>query len=324
VNKRELAAQVLHVSGASWLLRNIGSWNGLVVMNYHRVGDAASSALNQELWSATQDDLDAQIKFFKKHCDVIDEGDVADVLQRDKGRYVQLTFDDGYRDMHDAAFPVLKANGVTATFFLATGFLDAPKLPWWDEIAWMVRNGAPNFGGRGPREAVVNTLTGVYRKLPVGRGEAFLDLLGEASGAGRAGAAESATLWLTWDMVRAMRDRGMTFGGHTISHCELGKLSRAEQERELAGCKQRIEQELGGRMRTFSYPFGEAHVFNADTRACLEALGVEWAYSYYGGYQAPGQPIDRFDLKRFAIERDMKEATWTLFGTVPWWNRMVS
>jgi peptidoglycan/xylan/chitin deacetylase (PgdA/CDA1 family) len=319
-----MAAQLLRVSGASWLIRKVGTWKGLVVMNYHRVGEASSSTLNQELWSATQDGLDAQIKFFKSHCDVIGEADVADVLKRDKGRYLQLTFDDGYRDAHDGAFPVLKANGVTATFFLATGFLDQPKVPWWDEIAWMVRNGSPKFGGRGPREAVINTLTGVYRALPPGRGGAFLDLLGEATGAGRAGAGPATDLWMTWDMVRAMRDRGMTFGGHTVSHCELAKLPRPEQEREIAGCKQRIEQELGGRMRTFSYPYGEAHVFNEDTRSCLEALGVEWAYSYYGGYQTAGAQPDRFDLKRFAIERDMTPATWTLFGTVPWWDRMVS
>jgi hypothetical protein len=43
-------------------------------------------------------------------------------------------------------------------------------------------------------------------------------------------------------------------------------------------------------MRTFSYPYGEAHVFNEDTRSCLEALGVEWAYSYYGGYPDGGGP----------------------------------
>jgi peptidoglycan/xylan/chitin deacetylase (PgdA/CDA1 family) len=323
VNKREIAAQVLRVSGASWLIRKVGTWNGLVVMNYHRVGEASSSTLNQELWSATQDDLDAQIKFFKSHCDVIAEADVADVVKREKGRYLQLTFDDGYRDAYEGAFPVLKANGVSATFFLATGFLDQPRVPWWDEIAWMVKNGAPDFGGRTPREALINALGRVYRSVPAGRREAYLDLLGEASGAGRSGTGPAADLWLTWDMVRAMRDGGMTFGGHTVSHCELSKLPRAEQEREIAGCKQRIEQELGGRMRTFSYPFGEPSVFNADTRSCLEGLGVEWAYSYYGGYQTPGR-ADRFDLKRFAIERYMTPATWTLFGTVPWWNRMVS
>jgi peptidoglycan/xylan/chitin deacetylase (PgdA/CDA1 family) len=323
VTKREMAAQLLRVSGASWMIRKLGTWNGLVVMNYHRVGDAARSELNQELWSATQDDLDAQIRFFKSHCDVIAEADVAEVVKRDKGRYLQLTFDDGYRDAHDAAFPVLKANGVSATFFLATGYLDQPQLPWWDEIAWMVRNAGPRFGGRGPREAVINTLTGVYRSLPPGRGEAFLDQLAEATGAGRAGAARAADLWLTWDMVRAMQLRGMSFGGHTITHCELAKLSRAEQEREIAGCKRRIEQELSVPMRTFSYPYGERTVFNADTRACLDALGVEWAYSYYGGYQTPGQ-VDRFDVKRFAIERDMSAAVWSLFGTVPWWDRMVS
>lgn len=318
-----MAARLLEVSGASWALRKIGGWNGLVVMNYHRIGDASASPLNQELWSASADELDAQIKFFKAHCDVIGESDVADVLTRDKGRYVQLTFDDGYRDSYEQAFPVLQSNGVSATFFLATGFLDAPRVPWWDEIAWMVRNGSPRFGGRGPREGVINTLGATYRSLAPGRGETFLDMLGEATGVGRAGPGPAQDLWMTWDMVRAMRDGGMTFGGHTQSHCELSRLSRDDQAREISGCKQRIEQELGGTMRTFSYPFGEPYVFNADTRSCLAAAGVEWAYSYYGGYQS-SRAVDRFDLKRFAIERDMTSATWSLFSTVPWWSRMVS
>ncbi len=61
------------------------------------------------------------------------------VLAAKRGRYGMITFDDGYRDNHATALPILKREGVTATFFVATGFIDAPRLPWWDEIAWMVR-----------------------------------------------------------------------------------------------------------------------------------------------------------------------------------------
>ena len=40
------------------------------------------------------------------------------------GKYVALTFDDGYRDFYTDAFPVIKQTGVKATVFVITGFIN--------------------------------------------------------------------------------------------------------------------------------------------------------------------------------------------------------
>src|SRR5206468_600986 len=70
--------------------------------------------------------FEEHLQWLKEHCDVIPFG-LAFAEARRGGRSrpaVAVTFDDGYADNHEYAFPVLSRMGVPATFFLATGLLD--------------------------------------------------------------------------------------------------------------------------------------------------------------------------------------------------------
>jgi peptidoglycan/xylan/chitin deacetylase (PgdA/CDA1 family) len=110
---------------------------------------------------------------------------------------VIITFDDGYRDNYSEAFQILKAHGASATFFVTTGFVDHPRLSWWDEIAWMVRNSRRHSVSAGrwlqsavvfdepQRERAIHALLTSYKSLPGERTEHFLEFLAEASGSGR-------------------------------------------------------------------------------------------------------------------------------------------
>jgi peptidoglycan/xylan/chitin deacetylase (PgdA/CDA1 family) len=64
-------------------------------------------------------------------------------------RYAVLTFDDGYRDFHDNAWPILKKHGFTATMFLPTGFISSERKRLngrdcltWDEVVALAGAGA--------------------------------------------------------------------------------------------------------------------------------------------------------------------------------------
>jgi peptidoglycan/xylan/chitin deacetylase (PgdA/CDA1 family) len=59
---------------------------------------------------------------------------------------VVLTFDDGYDDAYTTVFPLLKSYGMTATFYIITGYVGQPGYLTWDEITEMHAAGM-EFGG---------------------------------------------------------------------------------------------------------------------------------------------------------------------------------
>ncbi|MCX6550825.1 MAG: polysaccharide deacetylase family protein [Acidobacteria bacterium] len=242
--------------------------------------------------------------------------DLPEILRRRKGRFVLITFDDGYLDNYQTAFPILKRHRVPATFFVATGFVDNPRLSWWDEVAWMART-SPKSGieaGRwlsGPvlfddpdRESAVGVLLQAYKAMPSDSTDEFLGYLADATGSGRFDEGVNGHWWMTWDMLREMRAAGMVIGGHTVNHPVLAQLPVERQCAEIEGCGRRLAEELGEPMRHFSYPVGERYSFTSATRACLQKAGVRYAFSYYGGTRRYRR-WDDLDIRRIAVESYM-------------------
>jgi peptidoglycan/xylan/chitin deacetylase (PgdA/CDA1 family) len=319
-------------SAAREVMGRFVRWSGIVGLNYHRIGDGRRSVFDRGLWSATAEEFDRQVRWLKTHFDPIAPSDIAAIVEgKRKGRHVLVTFDDGYADNYLEAFPILKSHRVPGTFFVATGFVDRPRLPWWDEIAWMIRESrrtsvtVPGFVEDAvpfdapERERAIRTLLRVYKALPSDRNAAYVDALAEALGTGRAppDLLDPRGLWMTWEMLREMHAGGMTIGGHTVNHPILARMSRGDQASEIAGCERRLKEELGIAMHAFAYPVGSREAFNDDTRACLRASGVKTAFSYYGGFR-PRERWDAYDIPRIAVEQETTFSDFRACVSFPW------
>jgi peptidoglycan/xylan/chitin deacetylase (PgdA/CDA1 family) len=308
---KRAAAEALLGAPSMGLLPRLSGWRGALILAYHRVrGDGPETPFDPGTFSATEAMLEAQLRFITRHFEVVGP----EAIERDPdalGRRVVVTFDDGYRDNYELALPLLRKYGVPATFFLTTGFLDSPRVPWWDELAWMVRRSPPRaldagdwlnqpVALEGDRSRAITELTNAYKALPSERGEAFLDACAEAAGTGRCDAAAAADLWMTWEMASELRDAGMTIGGHSATHPVLARAGPEAQSREIEECARRLGEELGVAMRFFAYPVGLPASFDEGTRRILRDVGVKLAFSLYGGYLRPGA-LDPYDVPRATV-----------------------
>jgi peptidoglycan/xylan/chitin deacetylase (PgdA/CDA1 family) len=326
MSKADRLAYFSEVAGLGRLARRLGAWRGILAFTYHRVGFVEGS-YDPASWDATPPMFEEQVRFAKKHFDVIGPDELEAAVRVGRGRFVLLTFDDAYHDNFELAFPILKRHGVTATFFVTTGFIDNRQVSWWDEIAWMV-NTSPKTELRAngwfdntlsltlvERERTAKTLISLYKTLPSGRKQGFMEFLAEATESGRH-PSDGREFWMTWEKIRKLRAAGMHIGGHTVTHPVLARLAPDEQEREVVGCKERIEAELGEPMRYFSYPDGGRKSFNEDTRRCLVDNGVEYAFSYYGGYRRFND-WDPHDVRRRWLTRTMVPQRFTMMLALP-------
>ena len=138
---------------------------GLIVLMYHRVGVPAEPFRTLDVR-----DFRRQMLWVRRHCRPIAPEDLEDAVQRpDRFRPpVLVTFDDGFRDYHDHAYPVLKELGIPAVVFLTTGFMDEGGLLWSDALRWALsrtrreraplpEGGSAAIGGPGHRRAFLAT-----------------------------------------------------------------------------------------------------------------------------------------------------------------------
>ena len=106
---------------------------GVIVLMYHRIlgRDRTLAGLPVESFAE-------QMRWVREHCDPIGLDAFTERAQRPSRLRpaVLVTFDDGYRDYHDLAYPVLKGLGIPAVVFLATSFMDEGGMLWTDDVQW--------------------------------------------------------------------------------------------------------------------------------------------------------------------------------------------
>jgi peptidoglycan/xylan/chitin deacetylase (PgdA/CDA1 family) len=223
------------------------------------------------------------------------------------GTLVAITFDDGYRDNYENAFPILQHYGLAATIFLSTGSLDTGVPLWFEVLAGAVKTTSREFLDvetdlprrfwmRTPEERLRanGELFALLRQMPEDERQRRLSaVLCELAAPDRDLRRD---MMLTWDQVRWMNRQGFAFGGHTVTHPFLSRLTRDQVNWEVSECKRRIESELQAPVTHFAYPNGRDEDFGPWNKDALRAAGYQAAVSTIWGLNY--RSTDRMELRR--------------------------
>ncbi len=308
--KRELLAVLCAKSGMTRVLERLLRRDALLVLNYHRVGDAEKTPYDSGTFGPTAEQFDWEIGYLKSRfaCVNLQEALAMMTGEVPVRSSLLITFDDGYLDNYQVAFPILRAHGVPATFFLPTDFINTQRVPWWDTIAYIVKHSRNDsfkvhypdsaefhLDRRRPSSTVFQILrfcsdhaTTDYAPL-VDELETACDCARPVAGNERC--------FLNWDEAREMQAAGMSFGSHTHNHEVLSGLSPERQVFELTESRAILERELGRTIDSLAYPVGRPYTFNADTLAALKMAGYRAAFSFYGGLNLRGN-VNLLDIRR--------------------------
>jgi glycosyltransferase involved in cell wall biosynthesis len=194
---------------------------------------------------------------------------------------VLVTFDDGYADFAEHAWPVLRALGIPVTLFVPTAFPGNPAAAfWWDRLYSALSAGeGPVTTPVGPlalegpaaRRRAYRVLREHVKSLPHDEAIALVDELVAGLGA----PAPDARV-LTWDELRALAAEGVTLAPHTRTHPRLDRVPAARAADEVAGSLAELAQRAGTAAPAFAYPAGG--VTPAVEDAAREA-GIEVAFA---------------------------------------------
>lgn len=217
---------------------------------------------------------------------------------------LSITFDDGYADNVNEALPILKSLGLSATFFVATDYLNGGRM-WNDTVIETVRRlplgtvdlsslglGKHELNANEQRQTLVGSLIQQIKYLPHDRRQEVTMALGALV----EGLPDD--LMMETAQLRELRAAGMEIGGHTASHPILNSLTPEQAREDIAEGKAVLEELLGEPISLFAYPNGRRGQDYDDCHAAMvRDLGFTAAVSTNPGVMT--RDSDRWQLPRF-------------------------
>jgi peptidoglycan/xylan/chitin deacetylase (PgdA/CDA1 family) len=302
----------------------------VLVLMYHRVVSEQdkSHCLSHDGIIVSKAAFERQMRFLRDRFNVLSLNDFIDCIEGRKAfsyKSCLVTFDDGWKDNFQNAYPVLKEIGIPAVIFLTTDFVGKNELFWQERITELlcelhdvaIKDG--NFmdrlryklpdreieriikSPRGNLKGEIHQYISILKKTSKEEIESIIQRLSELTGkSGNGDSTEKA--FMNWDEIRVMAGTGISFGSHGKSHAILTRLEKHEVEKEAIESRALMEENLGTPVFSFSYPNGD---YSEEVAEIVKHSGYRVAFATDRGSQHAN---DRsFKIRRINIHEDMTD-----------------
>jgi len=319
-----------------------------LILVYHRV---AATAVDPWKQSVTPEHFAEHLAILRKHWRPVGLVQLVEAHERGQipDRSVVITFDDGYASHRHVVQPLLEQFEVPATFFVSTGQLASQREYWWDELEGLLTEpgrlpaslsidvsgkhfdfelGEREYtdeqcrrdqelwaweGAPGTRLALYYALWEQLRSARAAEQSRVMDTL--RTWAGSQAFCRPAHRPLSVTELTDLSSCGLVeIGAHTVTHPLLAQLPLEQQQQEVVGNRQELEQILGRPVESFAYPYG---ISTAELVESLPGMGFRCACATAGGtvrrrsnrFLFPRETVSDCDGEEFARQMNAWQAS---------------
>lgn len=262
------------------------------ILMLHRVVENKSILDANRQMEITPEFLEKTILSYRaKGYQLVSLDDVYEILKsrkRQNKKFVCFTFDDGYRDNFELAFPILKKYNCPFTIYITTDFPDKKAALWWYVLEDILKQNDTLVLGDGTK---LSTLTideknkafdyvrsNVFNAKGEDMQELVLQLLNNYI---FSFSDLTVPQGLSWEQLAELaNDPLCTIGSHAVTHTPLTNLSTEEVIRELIDSKVTIEKYLNKPVNHFAYPYG---IYSKKITELAKQVGYRTAALANGG-----------------------------------------
>jgi|GEM_PF-2050586 len=282
-----------------------------VVLCFHRVKEPSGSLLDRSAGVTPPDSFEGVVRYMR----VLGYRFVSleDVVKRASSskpaRMAAITFDDGFKDLFQNAYPILKRRRIPFTLFLVTGTVESKHLLWLHKLYVALDGVSPADAADILRRHGGRQSTGEYKGESMSWAvssmkKGGIDMLAEEMASAAHLSAESERqiaedLYLTKAELSEMEEHGLSIEAHGHQHVPLANASETETREEIARSVRYISHELQGKPLFYSLPFGAG---NRYAREIVKALGLTGMTTTEPRLIRSGE--DPYDVPRVCVSGD--------------------
>jgi peptidoglycan/xylan/chitin deacetylase (PgdA/CDA1 family) len=263
----------LYFSGMHHFMRPLVGGVGTILTMHHVRPRRPDAFQPNRLLEITPGFLDKLLKrLARARIDVIslDEMHHRFISEDYKRRFACITFDDGYKDVKEYAYPLLRKYKLPFAMYIPTSFPDRLGEMWWTALEaviaqnsriGMVINGKDQFfecGSVREKRELYDAVYGYIRSMKTE--DELRKFVRDLCATYRVDiAAFCRDLCMDWQELSEMAaDPLVTIGAHTVNHMMLKKMSSDEAARaEMEMSRSVLEAALGKRPQHLAYPVGD-------------------------------------------------------------------
>jgi peptidoglycan/xylan/chitin deacetylase (PgdA/CDA1 family) len=253
-----------------------------------------------------------QLSFLKqKGYAFISMSDLIDSIKSKKKleRSVVLTFDDGFRNVVENAYPIMKEFGAKGCFYLVSDLTGTNQLLWTDYVETVIENqkvGNFQFIFKGEinnyklkdKKSYENAMADIKAKLrtiPDKERYAHLEQFRNI----RLTDVPNEFAMASWEQINKLDPDVFEIGSHTKRHPNCANLtSNEELVDEIHNSKIDIEKNTGRKVKHFCYPAGS---FNEKVVDAVKKFGYESAVTIQHGFtdeNSDSVKLQRIDARK--------------------------